>query len=187
MVLIKLGDSIYLLSIQLHRYDFIMIKCEKGVDQSTSVFWATCIYVLHAWLHRVGELMGTTAPCLLYNSVHSPGTYMSAHVVLPRPLLINLQPRKKERNKRKEKREGRSWYQQIKRFVFTYVTFATLIYVLADSFNFGHFHACMHEGLLLLQRFTPRLCSVPPNFPNFVSHQNHIEILNIANDACMEH
>ena len=74
---------------------------------------------------------------------------------LARPLLINLQPRKKERNKRKEKREGRSWYQQIKRFVFTYVTFATLIYVLADSFNFGHFHACMHEGLLLLQRFTP--------------------------------
>ena len=27
----------------------------------------------------------------------------------------------------------------------------------------------------------------PPNFSNFSSHRNHIEILNIANDPCMEY
>ena len=104
---------------------------------------------------------------------------------LARPLLINLQPRKKE--KKKKRKRGRSCTCKSKGFYLLLVTFATLIYVLSDSFNFGHFHACMHEGLLLLQRFTPRLCSVPPNFSNFVSHQNHIEILNIANNACMKH
>ena len=34
------------------------------------------------------------------------------------------------------------------------------------------------------------LCLVlptPSNFPNFSSHQNHIEILNIANDTCMKY
>jgi hypothetical protein len=31
------------------------------------------------------------------------------------------------------------------------------------------------------------LCLVPLNFPNFPSHRNHIETLNIAHDAFMEH
>ena len=110
----------------------------------------TCLACMVA--HRVGELMSTTAPCLLYNTVHTPGTYMSAHVVLARPLLINLQPRKKE--KKKKRKRGRSCTCKWKGFYLLLVTFATLIYVLSDSFNFGHFHACMHEGLLL-QRFTP--------------------------------
>ena len=40
-----------------------------------------------------------------------------------------------------------------------------------------------------LRGTTLRQCLIPPtppNFPNFTLHGNHIEILNIASDPCME-
>ena len=40
----------------------------------------------------------------------------------------------------------------------------------------------------MIQVSGQRLCvHFPPIPPNFPSHRNHIEILNIANDACMKH
>ena len=33
----------------------------------------------------------------------------------------------------------------------------------------------------------PWLCLVSPKFPNFSSHRNHIETLNIVNGVCIEH
>jgi hypothetical protein len=63
--------------------------------------------------------------------------------------LINAEPSKE----RKEKKKGGTSESKGFYLLRSYLYYPHIyMYVLADSFNFGHFHACMHECVLLVLR-----------------------------------